>query len=182
MTHLPAHSRATRLLHWSVAAGLSGMLAFGLWVASLPSGKEKGAWVQTHKSFGMMVASLMLARLVWRTKEGWPASAAHNSFDRIAARTVQTLLLTLSLAMPLTGIVASITYARPVAVFGIPVIPQLLDVKNDYWNALAGVAHAYIAFTLIGLIALHIAGALRHHFLLGDATLSRMTRGAPSIL
>ena len=60
--------------------------------------------------------------------------------------------------------------------FGVPVVPQLMEVKNDYWNALAGAAHAYIAYALLALIALHIAGALRHHFLLGDATLSRMTR------
>ena len=174
MTDLPVHSRTTRLLHWSVATGLAGMLAFGLWVASLPSGKEKGAWVQTHKSFGMLVALLILTRLLWRMKEGWPAQA-HAGFDRIAARAVQSLLLLLSLAMPLTGIAASITYARPIAIFGVPVVPQLIEVKNDYWNALAGAAHAYIAYALLGLIALHIAGALRHHFIIGDATLARMT-------
>lgn len=181
MTHLPAHSRTTRVLHWLVAAGLAGMLAFGLWIASLPSGKEKGAWVQTHKSFGMLVALLLVVRLVWRMKEGWPAASAHNAFDRVAARTVQTLLLTLSLAMPLTGIAASITYARPVAIFGFPVIPQLMEVKDDYWNGIAGAAHAYIAYALIGLIGLHIAGALRHHFIIGDATLARMT-GRTSLL
>lgn len=181
MTQLPAHSRTTRLLHWSVATGLAGMLAFGLWISSLPSGKEKGAWVQTHKSFGMLVALLILTRLLWRMKEGWPVAQAHGGFDRIAARTVQSLLLILSLAMPLTGIVASITYARPIAIFGVPVVPQLMEVKNEYWNALAGTAHAYIAYALLALIALHIAGALRHHFLLGDATLSRMT-GRTSVI
>ena len=175
MTQLPAHSRTTRLLHWSVATGLAGMLTFGLWISSLPSGKEKGAWVQTHKSFGMLLAVLILTRLVWRLKEGWPAAQTHATFDRVAARTVQSLLLLLSLAMPVTGIAASITYARPIAIFGLPVVPQLMEVKNDYWNALAGTAHAYIAYALLGLIALHIAGALRHHFLIGDATLARMT-------
>lgn len=174
MTQLPAHSRTTRLLHWSVALGLAGMLSFGLWIASLPSGKEKGAWVQTHKSFGMIVALLIIARVLWRMKEGWPAQA-HRGFDRIAARTVQSMLLILSFAMPLTGIAASITYARPIAIFGVPVVPQLMEVKDEYWNAVAGVAHAYIAYALLGLIALHIAGALRHHFLIGDATLTRMT-------
>jgi cytochrome b561 len=174
MSDTSSFSRTTRILHWAVAAALFGMISLGLWVASLPSGPLKTSWVQTHKSFGMLTAALLILRLGWRMREGWPRHPAASRIEDLLARGTQTALLLLTLLMPLTGIMASITYARPIAVFGFPVIPKLLEEKHETWNAVAGTAHACIAYAIIALVALHIAGALRHHFILGDATLDRM--------
>lgn len=175
MSDTTSFSRTTRIFHWGVAAALFGMIAFGLWLTTLPSGPVKTSWVQTHKSFGMLTATLLLLRLSWRMREGWPYRPAGSPLEDKLARGTQTALLLLTLLMPVTGILASITYARPIAVFGFPVIPKLLEEKHEAWNAFAGTAHAYIAYAIIGLVTLHILGALRHHFVLGDATLDRMT-------
>ncbi len=170
------HSRPTRLLHWSVALALVGMLMFGYWVAALSSGAEKTAWVQTHKSFGMLAALVIVARVAWRFREGWPMRQGRPATLRQRlAHLSHLLLLGFSLAMPITGILKSVTYARPVAVFGVPVVPQILDAKNETLNELASAAHLVSAVTLALLIALHVAGALYHHIVLRDGTLARMT-------
>lgn len=170
-------SRTTVLLHWVVAIGVIGMLAFGLYVESMPRGPDKGATIQIHKSFGIVVLFLVLARLVWRCSEGWPAPVPTLSvIERRLMRAVHWVLLLGPFVMIASGITASLTYARSVKVFGIPFIPKVMDEKNEVLNELAGNVHAFTAWCLILALVLHVAGAMRHHFIRRDETLMRMLR------
>lgn len=169
------YGRSSIILHWLVAMGLLGMIACGIWLAYLESGPDKTAYVQIHKSFGVLVGAAAMHRIAWRIKAGVPAHTnAHNRWERLAAHYVQLCLLCFSLALPLSGIAKSITYARPVQVFGYPLIPKLIAEKNTALNELATLSHSVFAWCLSGLIALHIAGALKHHLIDRDDTLRRM--------
>lgn len=171
-------SGTTRTLHWLVAGGLLALLAFGFYLSQVDSGPEKTALVQVHKSFGIILASLLLLRLAWRIREGWPAPAAQMGVaEATLARCVHIVLLIAPLVMVASGVVRSLAYARPVAVFGMPFIPKMLDVKNEGLNAAAALVHDGTALVIIGALVLHVAGALRHHFLLRDPTLVRMLGG-----
>jgi len=157
---------ASGILHWGIGLGIILMLGFGLYVESMPRGADKTAMVQIHKSFGVIIGILALARLIWRVREGFaPPLAGTLEWERKLAGTVQRLMLLATVAMPLTGIAASITFARPVQIFGMPFIPQLLDEKHESLNELAGLLHGLIAYTLMLLIALHIAGAVKRWLL-----------------
>ncbi|MEQ1577936.1 MAG: cytochrome b [Hyphomicrobium sp.] len=169
--------RTSIILHWLVAAGLLGMIPFGIWLAYLESGPDKTALVQIHKSFGVLVGTAAVLRIAWHIKAGVPAQAnAHSRWERQLARFVQIGLLSFSVALPLSGIVKSITYARPVQVFGYPLIPKLIVEKNTTMNELATLSHSAFAWCLAGLIALHVAGALKHHLIDRDDTSRRMLR------
>lgn len=168
-------SRPTIVLHWLVAAGLIGMVCFGTYIGQLESGPGKTALVQIHKSFGILVGTLALTRLVWRMFEGYPPpAAAIAAWEMRLAWTSHTLMLLTSVALPLTGILKSVTYARPVDVFGLRVIPKLMAEKDEYLNGLASIAHTSLAILLVTLIVLHVAAALRHHLVKRDDTLRRM--------
>ncbi|WP_322990714.1 cytochrome b/b6 domain-containing protein, partial [Hoeflea sp.] len=80
-------------------------------------------------------------------------------------------LLVVVLAMPLSGIVMTIYRGREVDVFGL--IISAPD-KIEWLANVAGMIHQYVAWTLVGLLALHIGGALKHHFIDRDMTLRRM--------
>jgi cytochrome b561 len=172
---LAAPGAATITLHWLVAIGIIAMILFGLVIAATPSGPEKSALVPLHKSFGMMVGAIALARilLLWRTGFSPPAAVISDA-KRRAARATQVLMLVCTIVMPLTGIAKSVTYARSVDVFGLTVVPKLLSEKNEGLNELASIAHAWTAWLLIALIVAHAAAALHHHFVLRDQTLARM--------
>lgn len=169
-------SRPTRLLHWGVGAGVLGMLAYGFWLQTLPGGPSKAGPVQLHKSFGMLVFAVALARLLWRLREGFPPAAdrERRPFERRAALGLHLVLIAATLAMPLSGIGRSLAYARPVSVFGWPVIPKLFDEKQEALYALCAGLHDWLALILTAAIALHVAAALKHHFLDRDDTLRRM--------
>lgn len=170
-------SRTTVLFHWIVAVGVIGMLAFGLYVEGMPRGPDKGAAIQIHKSFGIIVLFLVSARLIWRFSEGWPEPPPTLSqIEKRLMRAVHWVLLLGPFVMIASGITASLTYARSVKVFGIPFIPKVMDEKNEVLNEFAGNVHAFTAWCLILALVLHVAGALRHHFIRRDETLMRMLR------
>lgn len=173
MTPLQRPARSTIALHWLVAAGVSAMLAFGFFVSSLPRGPEKTEWVQTHKSCGMIVLCVVLARAAWRLLVRVPRDGT-PSWEAIAARAAHALLLAATIVAPLSGVLKSVSYARPVQVFGLPVIPQLLAEKNEALNEAASALHVAAAWTLVALITIHIAAALKHHLVDRDDTLLRM--------
>lgn len=170
---LPRPAASTIALHWAAAAGVIAALALGFHASGLPQGASKTAAVQIHKSVGMIVLAIALARLVWRFRVGFVHGAAAG-WERLAARLTQAALLFATVAAPVSGIVRSISYARPVAVFGTPVIPQLLAGKNEALNEAAGAVHDVLAWTVASLVALHAAAAFKHHFVDRDDTLRRM--------
>ena len=163
-------------LHWLIGLTMIGMVFFGMWMADLPKEyPNKGAIIGLHKSIGMMVLAFATWRLWRRIKLGLPQNVGlYEVWEQTLAKGIHYFLLFASLAMPLTGIANSIGSARPVAVFGVPVIPQLLAEKNQLLAKLAGGSHDILGKLLLGAVALHIAGALKHHIMDRDGTLKRM--------
>lgn len=75
--------------------------------------------------------------------------------------------------MPISGVLMSILGGHEVNIFGLFTIPAAEE-KN---TSLAGFfynLHGISAFSFVGLIALHIAAGLYHHFILKDNILKRM--------
>jgi cytochrome b561 len=168
------------VLHWAVAAGIVGMVAFGMAIGAMESGPDKTRLIQVHKSFGILVGALALARLLRRARDGFPEPVGSMSrIEALAARHVHVALLVLTVLMPLSGILKSVTYARPVDVFGLPFLPQLLDEKHVALNEAVSWVHATCGWLLALIIVVHACGALKHHFVNRDATLRRMLRPAP---
>jgi cytochrome b561 len=179
MTPAPL-SRITIILHWVVAAALVGMIGFGTFISTLDSGASKTEWIQLHKSFGMIIAGVALARILWRRHEGFPSHIGKvEVWEFRLARGVQLGLLALSVLAPIAGILTSITYARSVKVFGFTLIPQLIETKSETLNALFSSMHEVVGVMLAVLVLAHLAGALRHHFVLKDDTLRRMLAMVP---
>lgn len=172
-----APSGATVILHWTIAAALIAMLAFGFIIGATPTGPEKSAMIWWHKSFGVVIGAAALGRIAYLARTGFPPPAAGVSLLKIRlSRLTQILMLVCSVAIPATGMLKSITYARTVDVFGLTVVPKLFAEKDVALNDLASLAHLGLGWTLTALIIAHSAAALHHHFVLKDNTLKRMLR------
>lgn len=165
------HSRATRVLHWGVAALLLGTFALGLYMHNIPDGAEKWALYGWHKAAGVAVLALVLARVGWRLARGAPGSVpGHGPWTRRVAGATHAALYAAMLAVPVSGIVMSWAAGYAVPVLGpspFPKAPALAEV--------AGGLHEFFAFALIGLAALHAGAAVKHQVYDQDATLARMT-------
>jgi cytochrome b561 len=90
------------------------------------------------------------------------------------------MLLIGTLAMPLTGMIYSGASGHGFGIFSIGLFPSNYgpDGQAIPFNAAlsdAGQAmHGYIGYFVLVLTILHVAGALKHHFIDKDFTLKRM--------
>ena len=175
-----SYGLVSRVNHWSVALVMLGMLASGLVLEYAPLARETtGAIMGWHKAIGVTVLLYGAWRVAWRLYERFPAATvAMPAWQERAAKAVHVLLLVAIVAMPLSGILMTLYHDRSIDVFGL-VIPARGSVE---WLAESAEAvHEITAKLLLGLLALHVGAAIKHHVVDRDATLRRMLvgRGSP---
>lgn len=182
------YSRVAMALHWLIALAIIGLIAAGVWmVDAIKVPETQGlAFVvyQWHKSFGLTVLVLSIARLAWRFVKPPPAlPASMSGWERRAAHASHTLFYVLMIGMPLLGwaMVSASPLGLPTIVFNTFEWPHLswladLDNKKPVEDALKQ-AHSAGGYLLGGLLVLHVAAALKHHFINRDDVLARMVPG-----
>ena len=176
------YSAVAIVLHWVIALGILVQIVMGLVMMHLQMPiMLKFELYQLHKSVGITLLIAVLLRIVWRLTHRPPAlPAALPKLERLAADTTHLTLYLFLLGLPLTGwaLVSVSPLNIPTVLYGLlpwpnmPVLAALPD-KRDA-DAVITFIHSRLGFVLIGLIALHVAAALRHHFLLRDNILQRM--------
>jgi cytochrome b561 len=183
MTPQSRYSTVAIVLHWTIALLIVGQLAGGLFMVRLPNEQAalKFQIFQLHKSFGITILVLSLFRLGWRlTHRPPPLPAAMPAWERLAARGVHIAFYVLLIAVPLAGwaYVSVAPLNVPTVLFGLVPLPHLPFAvagaeREALAESLAGL-HEALAFTMAGLLVLHIAAALKHHFVNKDGVLAHM--------
>jgi cytochrome b561 len=165
-------------LHWLVAALVLSQFGLGWTMSDLPLSQLKFDLYQLHKSLGLTIFALVVVRLAWRLRHPPPPlPASLPAWERAAARINHGLFYALLLVQPLIGLLQSNAANFPVVVWGVLPLPALIGSDEALGETLVEV-HQTVAAVLLVLIALHVAAALRHHFLLKDDVLRRMLPAA----
>ncbi|MBF0444946.1 MAG: cytochrome b [Magnetococcales bacterium] len=166
-----------RLLHWLMAALVLGLAALGFYMVTLT---YYDPWYRTapdlHRSFGVISFILVTVRWLWRKKQPPPAmSGSLKPMEKLAAHWVHHLLYGLLFILPISGYFITTAKGDAVNVFGLFTIPAIFT-QQPIANLedIAGFIHLGLAVCLLTLVALHIAGGLKHHFIDKDDTLTRM--------
>ncbi len=166
-------------LHWIVALLIAGMIGLGFAMVRYFEAPDalatKFALYQWHKSFGVTVLALALLRLGWRLVNPVPPLPdTLKPYERALARFTHGALYGLLLATPLAGWVMTSASSFPIGeVFGLFTLPALVGDSQRVYEV-ARVVHEVLAWSLVAVVALHVAGALKHHFVLRDDVLRRM--------
>lgn len=166
------YSRGAIAFHWVIAALVLTNIFIGLFHESLLEGIRT---MPVHKAIGVTVLVLSIGRLGWRLTHRPPDLPDRMSeWEKAAAKGVHWLFYALLIAMPLSGWLWSsdVTRPRPFSWFGLFEVP-LFRVGHDLARTLHE-AHEIMGLAMAGLVAIHIAAALRHHFVLRDRVLVRM--------
>lgn len=175
------YSMAMRILHWSMAVIIFGMIWAGWTMVSLDDRvtAKFAVFYPWHKSFGMLILLLVIARLATRLRARVPALPGGLApWEARAAKLGHVALYVLMIVVPCMGYAMSSSYTQSDGVFFFGVnLPELLP-KNDARFEVFQALHRYLAYTLLGLVGLHVVGALKHRFFDSDRAndvLSRMT-------
>jgi cytochrome b561/polyisoprenoid-binding protein YceI len=169
-----SYGSITKLLHWTIVILIITQVVLGSVADDLPNGIRKLEILAWHKSFGMLILLLALARLGWRFANPVPAPPADMPrWQKIAALGTHRLLYVLILLQPLTGWLMSSFRNFPVSFFGLFQWPDLVA-PNPEMHELFEEIHEWLARLLVTVALVHAGAALYHHFGRRDNVLRRM--------
>lgn len=170
------YSLGAIILHWLIAAALAFQIVFAESLEG-PRGPDLFARFQLHKSVGITILLLSVLRLGWRFIAPRPAPVQGPKWAMSLSGLVHFGFYVVMIGAPLTGwiLVSTSNVKVDTLLFGsipwphLPVPKALGEPAEELHELLANVG--------IGLLVLHVAGALRHQYLLGTPILSRMLPG-----
>jgi cytochrome b561 len=169
------YDRVAIALHWLIGVALLGQIGFGFLLDEIaPRGTPaRSGVINLHKSFGIVLLLLIVARIAWRLAHrppAWPGTMA--PWQRTAATVVHRAMYACMLVMPLSGYIASNFSKHGVKFFGTtlapwgPEMPKVYDLFNGI--------HVAAAFVFTALIACHVAAAAKHALVDRDGLASRI--------
>jgi len=169
----PGYTRTAIALHWLVAVLILGAFALGLYMVELELSPTKLKLYSWHKWLGVTIWMIAVVRLVWRLTHRPPPLPALPAWQRIAASTTHVLLYVLVLAIPISGWLFSSASGFPVVYFGVLPLPDVVGKDKELAKLLQSV-HATLNYTLMAIIVVHAAAAIKHHFVDRDVVFHRM--------
>ena len=172
------YTRTAIALHGVLAVAIVGIFCMGLYMTSLPFSPQRLKLYNWHKWAGVLILTLSAFRLLWRLTHRPPAEPAMPLWQRRAARVTHVLLYLLFFAVPLMGWAYSSAAGFPVVLFGVLPLPDFVA-KSAALAKLLKPWHGGLAWMLAAVVALHVLGALKHHFIDRDGLLRRMAWSPP---
>ena len=177
----PRYTPIAIALHWLLALALVAVFALGVYMADLPFSPARLKFYSWHKWAGVSILALSVLRLVWRLAHRPPAlpatiASAMPAWQRAAHHGTHHALYLLFFAVPLLGWAYTSAAGFPVVFLGLWQLPDFVPADKAL-AALIKPWHAASAFALAGLVALHVAAALKHQLIDRDGLMTRMLPG-----
>jgi cytochrome b561 len=167
------YTRTAIVLHWLVAVLILAAFGLGLYMVELKLSPTKLKLYSWHKWLGVTIWLLVVVRLVWRATHRPPVLPAMPKWQHMASQVTHALLYVLLLAIPLSGWLFSSASGFPVVYFGVLQLPDLVGKDKELADLLKQV-HETLNWTLLTLVIVHVAAAIKHHLFDRDSVLHRM--------
>ncbi len=162
-------------IHWVMAITILGMFGLGWYMVDLSYYDSLYKTLPfIHKSIGILLACLFLFRFIWKLVNPSPGPVPGQSqFEQVAAKVVHWAFYFLITLIPISGYLISTADNSSINVFNVFKVPATItSIPEQEDNA--GIVHKFLTYTLIAMVILHTAAALKHHFINRDQTLRRM--------
>lgn len=161
-------------LHWLIALLVACSATLGLYMVDLPFSPSKLQYYSWHKWIGVSIFIIAVVRALWRLTHAAPSMPpAMPHWERRAAAASHLFLYVLIIVIPLSGWLMSSALGVKTVYLGMLPLPDLVA-KDKILAEQLKLVHAGLNWTLAVLVGLHVAAALRHHFVARDDVLARM--------
>lgn len=161
------------VFHWLLALMIVVSFSVGTYMADLPLSPTRLKLFNWHKWAGITILTLSALRLLWRLMNRPPADLPAPAWQRRAAHLTHWGLYALFFAVPLVGWAYSSAAGFPVVLYGVLPLPDFVSPDKALAEAIKP-WHERLAWLLAVLVVLHVAAALKHHFIDKDGLLLRM--------
>ncbi len=172
----------TKLLHWLIAILFllqyaSALIMLHTEAGMRAFGASQDFYYNWHKSLGLVVLLLVVARILNRRAGQMPAWASTvTPVERIIIHRAEQLLYVAMLAMPLSGLLYVLAGDYGILLFGRFALPNPIA-PSPATAAVAKWIHICTAILLLLPLGVHLGIVLGHHFGIADGLIGRMLPG-----
>jgi cytochrome b561 len=170
---VPRYDPFARFLHWLIVALVVAQYVVAWTMPGIHRGTQPLGLIAWHLELGTAIVAVMIVRIVWRFVRAEPDVVEGSPMLQQIARLTHGLLYALLIIQPLAGWANASARGWSVKLFGAIALPPLAPVGSAAGHVLGNI-HQLLAWGMLGLIGLHVAATLYHHFLLRDGVLRRM--------
>jgi cytochrome b561 len=173
-------NRTAVILHWLMAVSIFFLFISSWWMMGLPLPSAELQFrafpFQLHKNIGitLVIVILMLLYVRLRHRPAPPAESDMQPWMHWMAILAHVMIYGLVLAVCITGYMSS-AHTRWDTVWWwtieFPRIAEASEELNEFWGEL----HMWTAWALLGIVAVHVSGAIYHAFR-NDGIVRRMMR------
>lgn len=163
----------SKTFHWLIVLLLVGQGILGLTMGDF--GRDlRGTLVGLHKSIGVTILMLAVARMLWNLSGARPAPAQGvTPLQHRLAKFGHFVLYALLFAVPITGWLLTAYGGRDASWFGLFDLPRIVGENHDL-HEMFEERHEQLFWLLVLVAAGHAGAAIYHHVFQRDATLARM--------
>ncbi|MBV8784704.1 MAG: cytochrome b [Gammaproteobacteria bacterium] len=167
------YGTTAKTLHWLIVVLLTLQYCIGWFMPDIHGGMKPGAAMTWHVSIGLTILALMLARFVWRLAHPVAPESSLPGYQRISSEAVHWLLYAMVLLTTLSGWLFASARGWHIEWFFWFPQPMLTGSNRSLLNAIDG-WHQIFEWSLLALIAVHVAAAFVHLFYYHDGVMRRM--------
>lgn len=164
-----AYDKVTIRLHWATAVLVSILWIMGRTIGFMPRGPLRLDMWTVHILFGVALACVLIARIVWRATHGQRLRSSNHGGLEMIGRAIHWVLYLLLVAVVVLGVINVFTHGSPI--FNMWRFPRIGDsdlrMQMTHW-------HDLVANIIMAVALLHAAAALLHHYVLKNSVLRRM--------
>lgn len=166
-----SYSRVARMLHWAMGLLIILNLIGGIFHEEL----NAEIVMPLHKATGILLLGLAVLRILWRlTHRPPPLPENMAGLEKLVSHLGHFILYAMMVIIPLSGWIMSSASRWPISFYGLFDVMKFAVSKDDTIVGISHEAHELLGYAMIGLLVLHVAAALRHHFVLKDGVMRRM--------
>ena len=169
----------TKTLHWVVFVLFANQYLSALLMTSIGRdervlGFSQGALYNWHKSVGIMLLVIVLARCAWRRLTPLPDWAPGLApYEQRFIHSIERLLYLGMLLMPISGYLFVMAGGYGILLFGYWPLPDFIG--EHRWLAWTSqLVHRVAAYVVVATLTLHVAVVLKHQLVDRDGLLWRM--------
>lgn len=164
-----------KFFHWTIALFVILLIPLGFCMGSASPATLKGVLYGLHKSSGLTVLFLLILRYLWRLINPRPKFPADIPvWQAQAANLSHASLYLLLLLQTLTGWIMSTAANHVPNFWWVVMLPAPWVLPDKTVAEVCSFIHTYCAWVLVGVICLHILGALDHWWIRRDGVFQRM--------
>jgi cytochrome b561 len=181
------YSGVAIVLHWTIVVLITANVVLALSADHLPDALVRPD-IDLHKSIGVTVLALAIARLAWRVgHKPPPLPETYPAWERWSAHGAHIALYVLIFALPLSGWLHDSAWkdapTHPMKLFWLVPFPRIgwiahiQPAAKEHLHTVLFAIHTWLGYALYLVVGLHIAGALKHQFIDKEPELQRMLPG-----